>query len=257
MAPMIEHFVDPLRFVRYIEPFLGGGALFFRLGCAPAILADLNSDLIDTYRQVRDDPISLELSLRALEVNPGTFERMREARPEAPLEIATRFLYLNRTAFSGLYRLNRAGRFNVPYAGDRAMSTLWDRDLLTLASRALQGAKLVVSDFEPTLAEAGRGDIVYCDPTYTVSHDNNGFLRYNESIFSWADQVRLAKAARAASMRGAAILVSNAAHPDLNGLYPEASCLTVRRYCGLAADEKHRGSRTEYVFFIAPAPSDR
>jgi len=109
---------------------------------------------------------------------------------------AVKFLYLNRTAFAGMYRLNKKGKFNVPFnGGERGTSCLCETPILFDASRSLRHVKLLEADFERVIREAGAGDVVYCDPTYTVAHSNNGFIRYNENNFSWRDQERLIIAA--------------------------------------------------------------
>jgi DNA adenine methylase len=214
----------------YYEPFLGGGAVFFHGLPRRAVLADINKDLIATYRTIRNDPARVIRVLRRRAVTEEMYYRVRDDEPKDAAGRAARFLYLNRTAFGGIYRLNMAGKFNVPYGGgDRTPEVLWKTEILRLASRALRRAKLIVSDFEPVIEAAGTGDVVYCDPTYTVAHDNNGFIRYNERNFSWSDQERLASAAFRAADRGAMVLVSNAHHRSVRELYRGASIETLAR----------------------------
>lgn len=110
-------------------------------------------------------------------ISEADYYRIRETEPADSFARAVRFLYLNRTAFGGMYRLNRFGKFNVPYGGERTPEALWRDALIDSASRALAAADLRVSDFEPLMNQAGPGDVVYCDPTYTVTHNNNGFIR--------------------------------------------------------------------------------
>src|ERR1039458_2120595 len=172
--------LDGCRFQRYFEPFLGGGALFFALQPPNAVLSDINADLINTYTQVKYRPLKVIASLKKLRVKEATYKKVRIYNPETKLERAVRLLYLNRTGFGGMYRLNQNGDFNVPFGGgERTPTTLWQDHLLTSASRSLRHTELVCSDFEDQLTEANTGDLVYCDPTYTVPHDNNGFVRYN------------------------------------------------------------------------------
>ena len=112
-----------------------------------------------------------------------------------------------------MYRLNQQGEFNVPFGGgERTTAPLWEYNLLTSSARALRGAKLLAVDFEQAISEAKKGDLVYCDPTYTVAHNNNGFIRYNERNFSWEDQKRLSRSCHSAAARGALVIVSNAYH---------------------------------------------
>ncbi len=233
---------------------MGGGALFFRLQPDQAFLSDLNEELVTTYLQVRDHPERLIDQLRKLPVDKGTYAAIRGSVPTSDTATAVRFLYLNRTSFGGIYRLNRSGRFNVPFGGgQRTTEALWKDDLLIRASAALQKARVSAVDFEIALASAGAGDLVYCDPTYTVKHDSNGFRRYNERLFSWADQIRLATASRVAAGRGAIVVVSNAFHHDVAQLYQGSEVLVVERPSTLCPDPARRTKTTEYVFILAPA----
>lgn len=236
----------------YFEPFLGGGAVFFRLNPKRAVLRDVNDELVNAYRAIRDDPTAVLSGLRRLRVNKDTYAEVRDSRPRAKIPRAVRFLYLNRTAFAGIYRLNREGRFNVPYGGPkRTPAVLWERELLTRASRVLaNGVELSRGDFEPIVRKAKKGDVVYCDPTYTVAHDENGFVRYNERIFSWADQERLALAAFEAVKRGATVIVSNAHHWSVRTLYRAAKSLTWRRPSCVSALSKGRREVLEYLFVL-------
>jgi DNA adenine methylase len=117
----------------------------------------------------------------------------------------------------------------------------------------LKKARILQQDFETPLGDAQPGDLVYCDPTYTVSHDNNGFLKYNERVFSWRDQIRLAVAAEDARSRGVTVLVSNAHHDDLIDLYPGAEQFVFSRHNLLCPSPDHRGLATEFLFVFDPA----
>jgi DNA adenine methylase len=208
------------QYLRYFEPFLGGGAVFFALQPQVATLSDVNPDLVSTYIQVKCRPHELVRRLKQLPVDQATYNRLREAGPRNRMDRAVRFLYLNRTSFGGIYRLNQEGGFNVPFGGgQRTPALLWEDGLLVNASRSLRSAELRVADFEDALAEVGRGDLVYCDPTYTVAHNNNGFVRYNERNFSWDDQRRLAALCRRLVRRHATVVVSNAANGEVLDLY--------------------------------------
>lgn len=214
-----------------------------------ALLSDINADLINTYQQVRRSAEQLTRELKKLPVTAETFHTMRLYRPRNDLRRAVRFLYLNRTAFSGLYRVNRRGEYNVPYGGgQRTPDPLWRRRLLAEASTALASARISEQDFVRTIGRARSGDFVYCDPTYTVAHNNNGFVRYNEQIFSWKDQMRLADACRRAVERGATVAVSNAHHADIAKLYPGFETRILRRQSRLAKKPVHRRVVEEYLF---------
>jgi DNA adenine methylase len=238
-------------FGTYFEPFLGGGAVFFGLAPRQAVLSDINSELITTYCQVRDAPNEVLDRLKDLAVDRATYYRLREWEPRSDLDKAVRFLYLNRTAFAGMYRLNQQGKFNVPFGGgQRTPEPLWRDNLLISASTALRDVTVIQSDFEPVLKRAVAGDLVYCDPTYTVAHNSNGFIRYNERNFSWCDQKRLAKVAADSAKRGVTVLVSNAAQPEIRDLYPNAHVAVLQRKTLLSPRPEKRRSTEEYLLIL-------
>ncbi len=238
----------------YFEPFLGGGAVFFHLRPPKAVLADVNEDLIATYRSVRRDSGAIISLLRRYRVTKEDYYRMRELDPKDAVARAARFLYLNRTAFGGVYRLNLEGKFNVPYGGgERTPAILWQTEMLEHAARAIRKAQLMVSDFEPILNLARTGDVAYCDPTYTVAHDNNGFVRYNERNFSWSDQQRLAVVAGEALRRGATVIISNAHHASIRELYPAAQFITLTRLSRITPKVSFRRPVNELLITLNPA----
>ncbi len=246
------------RYRRYFEPFLGGGALFFALDPEIAILSDINSDLINVYVQVRHRPYELIRRLKELPVDKATYDRFRTAAPKLHIDRAVRFLYLNRTAFGGMYRLNRQGSFNVPFGGgQRTPEILWDENLLVNASKALRGAQLQNKDFQVLLAEAGAGDLVYCDPTYTVAHNNNGFVRYNERNFSWDDQKRLADTCQQLARAGATVVVSNADHDDIVQLYGPTRVYRLDRMSVLCPASEKRKATTELLLLFDSRATER
>jgi DNA adenine methylase len=248
LIPWLKKFISEIEFDRYFEPFLGGGALFFALRPRKAVLSDVNPDLINVYRQAKLQSDELIEGLQAIPVNAHTYLKLRRAVPEDPLQRAIRFLYLNRTAFSGIYRLNQEGQFNVPYGGgDRTPEPLWRDELLVRAARRLQRARLIAADFESALEDAGEGDLVYCDPTYTVAHNKNGFIRYNERNFAWEDQKRLALCCRRLARRGAVVIVSNAYHSDIFDVFRPRQHFVLKRNSLLCPDIAKRRAVQEVV----------
>ncbi|MCB1397522.1 MAG: Dam family site-specific DNA-(adenine-N6)-methyltransferase [Rhodobacter sp.] len=204
---------------RYIEPFLGGGSVFFRLQPESAILSDINEDLVNCYVQVRDNPLGVEALLSEHQASHSRdhYYKVRADRPTDPLQAAAWFLYLNRTCWNGLYRVNLKGQFNVPIG--TKTKVVAETDDFEGTSKLLKNCTLQSGDFEDSIDLAEDGDLVFVDPPYTVKHNYNGFLKYNETIFSWDDQVRLRDAVSRASRRGAKIVVSNAAHSSVIELY--------------------------------------
>ena len=230
----------------YFEPFLGGGSLFFALRPARSVLSDCNAHLISTYKAVRNTPRSLIDRLEAMSNNEVTFAALRKEVPANQIDIAVRFLYLNRTAFAGMYRVNRAGGFNVPFGGytDRRLA---QPERLVAASAALKKAQLYRRDFAAVELDAVSGDLVYLDPPYVTGHMNNGFVRYNEHLFTWGRQIELAEMAGRLSKKGVHVLVSNSAHADVIALYPEFNQLLVNRRDQLSRDVSRRGLAPEVL----------
>jgi len=235
-------------FNNYFEPFLGGGAFFFSFDIKNANLSDINSDLINTYIQVRDCPLLLINELKKLKNDTITYEKVKKSKPILPLEQAARFLFLNRTSFGGIYRVNKKGEFNVPYGGkDRSHDILWTNNIIINASKKLQKTNIVQSDFESVIKKAKAGDLVYCDPIYTVSHNNNCFKRYNEKNFLWEDQIRLLKCVSNAVARGVKVIVSNAYHKEIKALYNNFTLHKVQRSSCLCPLPEKRKKTFEYL----------
>ncbi|MGC6331393.1 DNA adenine methylase [Rhizorhabdus sp. FW153] len=242
----------PREYVRYVEPFLGGGAMFFHLKPATAILSDINAELIELYAVVRDQPEALRRLMAAHQQQHSTdyYYSTRAAVPCSQIERAARTLYLNRTCWNGLYRVNLRGEFNVPIG--TKTTVLFADETFEVASEALRGANLMCCDFETTIETTGVGDFIFIDPPYTVQHNLNGFLKYNERIFSWADQIRLRDCVAAAITRGAAVAVTNADHESVRALYSGiCEYRQLRRSSVLAGDANRRGQTTEALFFVS------
>lgn len=209
----------PTTFGRYFEPFLGGASVFFHLKPKQAVLADCNSELIAVYAAVAWRRKILESLLAEHQRKHGKehYYHVRDNVPVDSVERAARTLYLNRTCFNGMYRVNFAGQFNVPKGSKTAV--VMDTDDFAACAALLRRAELRVSDFEEIIDQAEGGDLVFADPPYTVGHNNNGFVRYNETLFKWSDQERLARSLIRAKDRGVKIVATNAAHSAVEALY--------------------------------------
>jgi DNA adenine methylase len=239
----------PTGFTRYIEPFLGSGAVYFHLRPSTALLSDTNPDLITAFIGIRDHPAEVYEHLVAHHNDHGKehYYRTRATMPAGLPARAARIIYLNRTCFNGVYRVNRKGEFNVPI-GDRD-SVLLDTDDFAGLSALLRTAEIACGSFEEAIDRAGHGDLVYADPPYTVRHNNNGFIKYNEKLFSWDDQELLAKVLARAAERGAQILATNAAHESVRSLYENSGFILrdVSRFSPIAASRNDRKQYTEIV----------
>ncbi len=234
---------------RHVEPFLGSGAVFFGVEPPKAILSDLNAELIETYLTMRDRPAEVwnRLCEHQRHHSKEYYYRIRAATCRTSVTRAARFIYLNRTCFNGLYRVNLRGEFNVPKGTKSAV--LLPTDDFCSVSKLLRRAQFFAGDFSKTISKVGEGDFLYVDPPYTVRHNTNNFLKYNEQIFSWCDQQRLAKDLVLAARRGAHILMSNADHPCIHGLYASSVWrqFPVPRFSKLASSAQYRKATTELV----------
>lgn len=249
-----EHY--PRRFHRYFEPFFGSGAVFFDLlsagrldGCAVR-LSDVNGDLIGCYRTLRDRPDAVIDALSRLakahrvrgrdlyyEVRDQHFNPIRQRITQEGIvdpdgytpELAAMLIYLNRTGFNGLFRLNRQGGFNVP-VGRYDDPRICDRDHLQAVSAAFRRDAVTIthSPFSEALADAGQGDFVYCDPPYEPLSRTSNFASYTAGGFTMLDQQRLQRAVVAACRRGAHVVVSNSSAPLIVETYTTPSARAAR-----------------------------
>jgi DNA adenine methylase len=243
--------IFPRTFARYVEPFLGSGAVFFYLRPASALLSDTNEDLIETFRAIKADGTRIERSLRRHHRRHSSdyyyAERARKRR--VPHERASQFIYLNRTCWNGLYRVNLSGEFNVPIG--TKTSVVLPTDNFDDWCKALGGAQLRHADFEDILDETGADDFVFLDPPYVTRHNLNGFLKYNHKIFCWEDQERLRDAVVRASGRGATLLLMNANHESIRRLYEGVGKhVELTRHSVLAADSLNRGPTSELAIAV-------
>lgn len=238
----------PKTYGNYFEPFLGGAAVFFALTPEDAYLSDANGELINAYNRIKHDWAKVEQRLARLHMKHDSdfYYKMRKKNPTDPVARAVRFLYLNRTCFNGIYRVNKEGRFNVPIGTKDEVS--FEDGYLEKVARALKNARIRKRDFAVAIGQAQEGDFVFIDPPYTVMHNNNGFVKYNAQLFSWKDQARLATAIKAAGDRGVLIMMSNADHDSVRELYDGFGAHhSLTRASILAGDPGFRKSATELL----------
>ncbi|WP_413708573.1 DNA adenine methylase [Rhizobium sp. Rhizsp82] len=193
----------------YVEPFAGSAALFFERAPRRALLGDLNGHLINTMRQVRDNPVNLHSMVSALSREPNEYYERRDQfnllKPHG-LEAAVLFVYLNRNCFNGLWRTNSSGKFNVPYGGTE-MGNTPPLELFLKCSASLQNAKLRHQDFRITVGQAGEGSFIYADPPYFTAHERT-FVEYGRRSFGRKDLQDLINGLEAAEIRGAKIALT-------------------------------------------------
>lgn len=238
--------IFPKEFNTYIEPFLGSGSVFFHLQPQNALLADANKELITTYRALRNRNRKVEALLQDYHQQHSEefYYFMRKQTPSKQEEIAARMIYLNRTCWNGLYRVNLSGKFNVPKGTKK--NVLLDTDDFRATAKLLRRSAVAHSDFEAIVDAAQEDDFVFIDPPYTVKHNLNGFVKYNEKLFSWDDQVRLKHAIDRATERGAKVLLTNANHDSILDLYKDyVQHSTLSRNSVLSGKSEHRGKYEE------------
>lgn len=206
----------------YYEPFLGAASLFINVGPTASRLSDLNPHLIACYKQVRAKPKAVAKALRnhATRDSEDYYYRVRTAynRGDKGPNQAARFLYLNRTCFNGIFRVNQEGEFNVPY-GYKTNPIFPDRGQLVAVAKKLKTARLSVRCFRQSLRAAGKRAFVYLDPPYPPLNGTAYFTHYTPDRFSEADQKALATAVKRLNARGALFLMSNADTPLIRRLY--------------------------------------
>lgn len=245
----LDTIIGDRQFNSYYEPFLGGGSIFLYLAPkANAFLSDLNKELIDTYSAIKIDPDAVIAQLNQYNNTSEEYYRVRAAHPTTLAETAARFIYLNQTSFNGIYRVNVKGEYNVPY-GHRTKNFI-EAEKLRSASKVLQAATLQADDFDCIRAHIQPGDLVFLDPPYTVSHNHNGFIKYNQKLFSLEDQHRLKALIDFVKAQGAYYILTNAAHATIHDIFFEATdrCLELSRASLIGGENAERGQVQEYIF---------
>jgi DNA adenine methylase len=238
----------------YAEPFAGGAALFFALAedttraFDRAILADQNEDLVACYRAVKNDLGALIDALRGYRHDRDTFYRVREESSDgkSDVERGARLLYLNRTCFNGLWRVNAAGKFNVPF-GRYENPRIVDEEGLRLASEALSRADILHADFEDATRGLGAGDFVYFDPPYVPRTKTSSFTAYASAGFGPGDQARLSRLLRELRDRGVLAMLSNADTEGARELYKDFAVEVVRAPRSINSNAKKRGNVNELL----------
>jgi DNA adenine methylase len=234
---------------RYFEPFVGGGALFFQLRPAEALLTDVNERLIRTYIGVRDHVEQVLALLESYPHEEAFFYRLRDVDidDKSDAEVAAWFIYLNKVGFNGLYRVNRQNRFNVPF-GRHKNPAICDEATLRACSAALAGASIEKADFEAAVASAVPGDLVYFDPPYVPLSVTSSFTSYTSSGFGSDAQRRLKQVALDLKQRGVHVLLSNSSAEFVRDLYQTSFTLTEVSATRLVNSKAtRRGAITELV----------
>lgn len=251
----------PAGFERYIEPFVGGGAVFFhlhrqgRLSRKPSLLIDSLEELIDCYRAIQNRVEDLILELQRHEPHKHdkeyfyevrAWDRARDYAQRDEIERAARFLFLNRICYNGLYRVNQRGEFNVPF-GRHRNPTICAAENLRAVSRALREVVLRAGDFTLCLETAAPGDFVYLDPPYDPLSDTANFTSYTSQDFGAEDQRRLAELFRTLDRRGCQVMLSNSSTQFIRDLYVGYEQIEVRANRAISSKGTARGPIPELL----------
>lgn len=224
LRQLLQH-LEPLAVCRgrFVEPFVGGGAVFFALCPERAVLTDINAELIDLYRGIRDAYTLVWKSYYAFPNTKEGYYKVREAGGEtlSVAERAARTLYLNRTCFKGMWRHNAQGKFNVGYGGEERRGVI-DKVDLREASYALRRARLRKADFERVINRCNADDVIFCDPPYSPGERDMIREHYVCAKFMFADHHRLARALHRATNRNVRWAMTTSSHPDILALFPDA-----------------------------------
>ena len=209
----------------YYEPFLGAGSLFFHLTPQKAYLSDSNKDLIECYNAIKSDPeiISEHLNQHSENNCKEYYYKMRDEynSSEPSTSKAALFIYLNKSCFNGIWRVNKKGHFNVPYGYKEPPPLPSNEDLLKI-SKALSNAKLVHKDYKDAVISASKGDFVYFDPPYPPLNGTSYFTHYTKERFNREDHAELALIVKELTKKGCLIMISNADIPYIKSLYKDS-----------------------------------
>lgn len=248
----IQNFL-PDKFNNYHEPFLGGGSAFFFIKQSlendkrKFFLSDTNEELINAYEQIRDNYEEVIKCLKQFKNTKEDYYKIRNYKPRDYSKKAARFIYLNRTSFNGIYRVNANGVYNVPY-GHRPRVDFVTEKLLRDVSKILEGVTFSIHSFEKSLESVEKGDLIFLDPPYTVAHENNGFIEYNQKLFSWSDQEKLKRIIERIIQKNAFFILTNASHSSIESLYKDIANITVfSRPSIVGGRTKTRGIYNEFI----------
>lgn len=235
-------------FKNYHEPFLGGGSVFLSIKpVETAYLSDLNKELISVYKALKKDPEGIINKLKTFKNSEDYYYNIRQKEFDDNIQNAAKFIYLNQTSFNGIYRVNLKGEYNVPF-GHRSKEFL-EAEVLRTVSRALKKATVKHGDFDIVRENVKKGDLIFLDPPYTVSHNNNGFIKYNQKIFSLEDQVRLSELIDFIKRKDAYYILTNAAHKKIEEIFEKGDKkLELNRASLIGGTNAIRGQTSEYIF---------
>ena len=247
----LPELLGDLEYSDYHEPFVGGGSVFFALNPKHAFLSDANEELIVAYKALRDNPNEVISQIKEWSVSEAQYYKIRALESDSDIVRSARFIYLNRTSFNGIWRVNKDGKYNVPYGHKDGYK--FDYERMLSAAIALKHADLACRDYAESMKLVKKGDLVFIDPPYTVSHNSNGFIEYNKRLFSLEDQYALKSSIDDIKNKGAYFILTNAAHETVKEIFGDiGNIIELQRHCGLGGKNASRQAVREFVFTNIP-----
>lgn len=244
LVPIIKPHLPP--FDRYIEPFLGSGAILFALAPKRSLVADVNRDLIDCYRAIQASPEVVLATLSDLPSGEESYYWVRDDwSPQSLEDAAARFIYLLQHSWNGIYRVNQQGDFNVPYSYRARQHQLKSSHLLAIQA-ILENTELLCQDFRETLKAADTGDLIFLDPPY-ISSNGDSFRRYTSDTFDRADQTDLFELLADLDNRQIRWMMTIGELGHLLDQFPNSAVFTLTRNSSIAANTESRGSTSEHL----------
>ncbi len=254
MPKIVEHLPDNIKKYKYIEPFVGGGAVLLHLQPKKAIVNDFNSELINVYRVVKDNLESLIVDLQKHKNESDYFYKIRcldrteDFKNLTDVERASRIIYLNKTCYNGLYRVNNSGEFNSPF-GKYKNPNIVNEPTLRAVSYYLNNnnIQLLNTDYEEVLREADNKSFVYLDPPYYPVSESSNFTGYIQGGWDMSDQIRLREACDKLDKKGVKFLQSNSSSDFLKEEYKKYSIHTIKANRSINSDSEKRGEIEEIL----------
>ncbi len=232
----------------YHEPFLGGGSIFFHLQPKQSNLSDLNPQLIEAYNALKENVDKVIEELMKFENTKEYYYSVRNKKFRSSEKRAAQFIYLNQTSFNGIFRVNLKGEYNVPY-GFRTKN-FCEQENLRLVSQVLEKTKINSNSFADTINNVRANDLVFLDPPYTVTHNQNGFIKYNAKLFDLNKQYELSEYIDEIKNKGAYYILTNAAHDVVDNIFSKEGDYKkkVSRASVIGGKNAKRDKYSEFIF---------
>jgi len=249
LVQRLRNVLDIHAYGSYHEPFLGGGAMLFHFRPNHAYISDANDELINAYKNVRDNIEGVINSIQKFGCGESSYYKIRALKTDDPVILAARFIYLNQLSYNGIYRVNKKGEYNVPWG--KRDNYIFDYSNLRKISSYLNQKSIQIShkDFDETLSLVQKDALVFLDPPYTCSDINNPFIQYNQKSFSNKDQQRLSSFIDKVKAKGAYYILTNANHEKIREIFDKGDIvIELTRSSGIGGRNARRGDYRECIF---------